>query len=67
MSDAHSAPQSRDRIRIEHIFDHAIALTLVEATLRPTADDSARILTSVLQEGQALANLERDIEITVVV
>ena len=66
VSNTHSTLKLRDRVRVEYIANHAIRLALVEPSLRTTRHDPTGILTPVLQEGQALANLRRHIDPRVV-
>lgn len=57
MSDPHAAGERGQSIGVKDIPDHAIRLALVEASLRPASDDTTRILASMLEKREALANL----------
>ena len=66
MSNTHSTLQLRDRVRVEYIANHAIRLALEEATLGAAGHDAARVLTAMLKEGEAFADLRSGIDRRVV-
>ena len=57
MTNAHTADQTRNRIGVENIADHAIRFTLVKATFRTTCYNTTGILASVLKKRKAFDNL----------
>jgi len=61
MTDSHPTNQSQYGILREHIANHPIRLALIQSAPRPTCDDPACILSTVLQEGQALTYLGRGV------
>ena len=61
MSYTHSSNQPGQRVCVEDISDHAIGFALEEATFGTAGNDTASILATVLQQGQAFANLLRDV------
>jgi hypothetical protein len=62
MSDPHPSNQSRYCVLREHVADHAIGLALVQPTSGSACDDSACVLSPVLQQRQSLAYLRRGID-----
>lgn len=66
MSNSHTANQPPDRPRIKHISHHPVRLALVETPFRPTSDNTASILSAVLQEGKALADFGGGIDVGIV-
>ena len=61
MSDAHPPSQPGERVCVKHITNHPVCFALVEPALWSTGDDSAGILTPVLEQSQAFANFRRRI------
>lgn len=57
--DAHPAVQGGQRVGVEDVSDHSVGLALVETSLGPASDDTARILTAVLEEREAFTDLWR--------
>ena len=57
MADTHPADESGNGCGVEDISDHAVRLALVEAALRATCHDAARILAAMLEEREPFADL----------
>lgn len=66
MPNTHSADESGDRFFIEDITNHTVRLALVEATFRPTGDDPASVLASMLEKSQSFAYFLGCIDVRVV-
>jgi len=62
MTDSHPTNQSHYGILREHIANHPICLTLIQSAPRPTCDDPACILSTVLQQQQTLTYLRRGVD-----
>jgi hypothetical protein len=60
MAETHEAGEVRDaRSIVEDLGGHAVALALVKASTGAAADDSGRILTTVLEQIQRIVDLYR--------
>lgn len=59
MSDAHPAIQGGESMGVKDVSDHSVGLALIETSLGPASDDTACILTAVLEEREAFADLWR--------
>lgn len=51
MADAHSTDELAERLGVEEVANHAVALALVEAALGPAGDDAASILAAEVNRG----------------
>jgi hypothetical protein len=62
VTDSHPTDQSHYRVLREDVADHPIRLALIQSSPRTASDDSARILSAVLQQRQTLAYLRRSVD-----
>jgi hypothetical protein len=62
MTDSHPTNQSHYGILGEHVANHPIRLTLIQSAPRPTCDDPACILSTMLQQRQTLTYLRRGVD-----
>lgn len=65
MSHSHASNQTLYGLLVENIPDHTIRLALIEATFRSTRNYSTCILSSMLQQREALTDFRRSVGIGV--
>ena len=66
MADAHPADEPGDGCGVKDVPDHPVCLALVEATFMSASDDTACILTPMLEERQSFTYLTSTVDLRVV-
>ncbi len=66
MANTHSAGESGNSGGVKDVPNHPVGLALVEASLRAAGDDSAGILSAMLEKSEAFADLRSCIDRRVV-